>query len=161
MLVSCTSLIAAPLHGFRSLFIFYSITFRLSNYIVSNIRVRLLLYHLKDKCELYISHKELIGILKAEEQPVHMLNKQVLFLYFTALKKLCHFFWSENRAEPSIAPYTFNCAGYSQTYLRWCRQRSWSQKPRRTRRHFVAAYRPQNCSWGSRESERTTGEEGN
>lgn len=91
-LVSCTSLIAAHLHGFRSLFIFYIITFCFSNYIVYNIRVRLLLYHLKDKCELYTYHKELIGILKAKEKLFHMLKNQVLFLYFTALKNVCHFY---------------------------------------------------------------------
>jgi len=86
-LVSCTSLIAALLHGFRSLFIFYIITFCFSNYIV-----RLLLYHLKNKCELYTYHKGFIGILKAKEQLFHVLNNWVLVLYFTALKNVCHFF---------------------------------------------------------------------
>lgn len=91
MLLSCTSLIAALLHGFRSLFIFYMITFCFSNYIVYNIRVGLLLYHLKDKCELYTYHKELIRIPNAKEKLFHMLSNQVLFLHFTALKNACHF----------------------------------------------------------------------
>ena len=89
------------MHGFRSLFSFYIITFCFSNYIVYNIRVRLLLYHLKDKSELYTYRKELIGILKATEKLFHMLNNQVLFLYFTALKNVTLF--SDMKVEHSSA----------------------------------------------------------
>lgn len=73
-------------------YIFYNITFCFSNYIVYSIRVRLLLYHLKDKCELYSYHKELTGLLKAKEKLFRALTNQVLFLYFATSMTMCHFF---------------------------------------------------------------------
>lgn len=99
MLVSCRSLIAALLHDFRSPFILYIVTFCFLSYSAYNIRVRLLLYHLKDMCELYIYHKELIGIPKAKEKLFHMLKNQVFFLHFKSNRVCASFSGQRSGAE--------------------------------------------------------------
>lgn len=85
-------------------YIFYNITFCFSNYIVYNIRVRLLLYHLKDKCELYSYHKELSGLLKAKEKLFHALTNQVLFLYFATSMNYVPFFLIRKTEHSSAQP---------------------------------------------------------